>query len=186
LTTTGRLGPKTRKCGGRWRASGRTVPLRRDLHAGSENQVEEEKTNASFDHVAEISFGDRSGGRAISTAWRQRLFTSAGAIDLAEAVHAGIETALDFIGVKVEEQEERQTKEAPKPARVAGRFAVEVPNLKTALPNKKARKVKSARKGAWKALAAPAASLKGKGHVTTAWRTAPRRSCHRHRYRAGC
>jgi hypothetical protein len=39
--------------------------------------------------------------RAISAAWRQRLFTSSGAIDVAEAVHTGIEASLEFIGIEV-------------------------------------------------------------------------------------
>lgn len=81
-------------------------------------------------------------------------------LDIAEAVNQGINRALTFIGLKVEQQPEAKKADVDKPAAPRGRFAAAVP-LK-ATPQKSARKAKPARKAAAKV---PALALNGKGHA---------------------
>lgn len=98
--------------------------------------------------------------REVATAWRKRLGESNEVLDIAEAVNQGINKALTFIGLKVEQQPEPKKADVDKPAAPRGRFAAAVA-LKASSP-KSARKAKPARKAAAKV---PALALNGKGHV---------------------
>ncbi len=95
----------------------------------------------------------------VATAWRKRLGESNEVLDIAEAVNQGINKALAFLGLKVEQQLEPKKPDVSKPAVPRGRFANAVP-LKAS--PKSARKAKPARKAASKA---PAVTLNGKGHT---------------------
>jgi hypothetical protein len=100
--------------------------------------------------------------RDVAIAWRKRLGESSEVLDIAEAVNQGINKALSFIGLKVEELREPKKPDIGKLAAPRGAgFAAAVPNLK-ASPQKSARKTKQARETAAKA---PVTSLNGSGHV---------------------
>jgi hypothetical protein len=93
----------------------------------------------------------------VSSTWRGALIhNTTGTLDIAELVSAGIDAALEFIGVSV--TEEKADKPAEKPKRSGGRFAVEVNGLR--IPPRKASK----RKGGKPAAAPAAAALNGKNH----------------------
>ena len=98
--------------------------------------------------------------------WRAAMKT----LDIAEAVNQGINRALTFIGLKVEQQPEAKKADVDKPAAPRGRFAAAVP-LK-ATPQKSARKAKPP---ARLRLRCPR-SLSTARVTQTAWRTAPRRT----------